>query len=288
MRLLTRRTVGFIVGVVLVVICARYLFVERADLTLPEKVLRDGLSPVQQRLTLSVFAVREALDGLTSIGRWQAEKEELYRQIALLQQENNQLKEYRLEAERLQQFLDYKLANPQYRLTLARVIARSPSNWFSTITVNRGSQDGIEKYMPVVTPQGLVGRVINVSSHTSEVLLITDPEGPAGAVVLVQDTRIPGIVEGMGDGMGEGMGHRTGMLRMKLIPYDAVVHEGDEVITSGLGSMFPPGIRIGTIQRVTRETEPSAFQQYLLVAPAVDFYRLEEVMIITQVTGGAG
>ena len=101
-------------------------------------------------------------------------------------------------------------------------------------------------------------------------------------MVLVQDTRIPGVVEGMGDLSGKG----TGMLRMRLIPYNATVKEGDEVVTSGLGTVFPAGIRIGRVQNITKEAEPSTLQQYSLITPEVDFYRLEEVMIITQVSGG--
>lgn len=277
-RMFTRKVIGFILIFILLIVSARYLLVERMEITLLERAIRDGLSPVQGGLTLVVNAVREAVASVAGIGRSQAEMEALNQQLADLQLENNQLREYKLEAERLRQMLGFKESNPQYDLLVARVIARNPSNWFSTITVNQGSEEGVEKYMPVINPQGLVGKVISVSDHTSDILLITDPDGPAGAVVLVQDSRIPGIVEGMGDG--------TGMLRMKLIPYDAVVHEGDQIVTSGLGAVFPEGIRIGKIQRVTREAEPTSLQQYSLVAPDVDFYRLEEVMIITRVSQG--
>lgn len=278
-RIFTRKVISLLIVVILVIFFARYLLVERVEVSLVERVFRDGLVPLQGGLTTVVRVTREVVGGLAGIGHAQEEKEALYQRIADLEGENNQLREYKLEAERLRQALEFKEANPQYELLIGRVIAHNPSNWYKTITVDLGSEDGVIKYMPVINPQGLVGKIISVNQHSSDILLITDPEGPAGAVVLVQDTRVPGVVEGMGD-------DGNGMLRMRLIPYDAVIKEGDEVVTSGLGSVFPAGIRIGKIQRVSREAESNSLQQYSLVAPEVDFNRLEEVMIITRFSGG--
>ncbi|NPV90187.1 MAG: rod shape-determining protein MreC [Firmicutes bacterium] len=281
-RIFNRKVLIIVLVVILAGVSIRFLLVEKVEMGPIGGVVRGGLAPVESGLSSVVHSVRGVFGSLAGIGRAQAEKEALNQQIADLQMENNQLRENKQEVERLRRALGFKEANPQYSLLVAQVIARNPTNWFHTITVNRGSDDGVRKFMPVINSQGLVGKVIQVDSHSSEILLITDPEGPAGAVVLVQDTRVPGVVEGMGDISGKG----TGMLRMRLIPYNVTVEEGDEVVTSGLGTVFPAGIRIGRVQNINREAEPSTLQQYSLITPEVDFYRLEEVMIITQVSGG--
>jgi rod shape-determining protein MreC len=245
---------------------------ERGNLTLVEKVVRDSLTPVQDRFTFLLKGASGIIEHFAIVDSLLLESEDLNKQVGLLQWENNELREYKQEALRLRNLLGFKEANPQYELIEATVIARGPSNWYNTLILNRGTNAGVAKNMVVITPEGLIGRVVTVSKNTAEVLLITDREGPVGAIVFLQETRIPGVVEGMGDG--------SDTLIMKHIPYDAPVEEGQYVVTSGLGEIFPKGIRIGTIRTVDREAEPSGLQKYAIIYPDVDFNRLEEVFII--------
>ena len=101
-------------------------------------VLQDGIAPIESGLSSVVQSIRGVFGSLAGIGRSQAEKEALNQQIADLQMENNQLRENKQEVERLRAALGFKEANPQYGLLVAQVIARNPTNWFNTITVNRG------------------------------------------------------------------------------------------------------------------------------------------------------
>jgi len=269
---------GVLVAVAAVVALVRYTAGDNIALSWWSGLLQEGLYPVQKGISIVLQETRHGLAKAAGLGGMQEEIDSLRDQMAALEMENAQLRENCRELERLRLLLGFKTSNPQYELLAAKVIARNFSNWFSTLTVDAGSEDGVAKNMVVITPQGVVGRISAVGPHSSEVLLITDPQGPAGAVVLVQDTRIPGVVEGLGNG--------TGMLRMRHIPYDADVQEGQAVVTSGLGAVFPPGLPIGRVQRVEREGELSALQQHALIAPAVDFNRLEEVLIITRTVGG--
>ena len=182
--------------------------------------------------------------------------------------ENMQLRESQVEVERLRSLLDYKDAqNRQFSLEAARIIARAPNNWYKTMTVDKGADYGLAVNMPVITPEGLAGKIVNVSSNTAQVLLITDREMAVGAIL--QPTRENrGIVEGIGDGQ----------LRMINIPYYSQVQEGDPVVTSGLSQNYPPGIRIGTIRDVQKEANGLVLSAF--VEPAVNFDRLEEVLII--------
>lgn len=123
--------------------------------------------------------------------------------------------------------------------------------------------------MPVINESGLVGRVINVTSHTSEVLLILDREGAVGA--MVQQTRIPGVVEGLGS--------PTDQLQMIHIAQDAPVKVNQVVITSGYGGIFPKGLRIGYVKEIF--PEGNGLMKRAVLQPFVDFDRLEEIMVIT-------
>ncbi len=223
--------------------------------------LQRGLDLVQQGLVnfgtnlLGIQSVEEQL---------QAEQDK----NAQLNLDNMQLREYKAEAERLRILLNYQnTQSGQYSLEAARVIARGANNWYNTLTIDKGANYGLAVNMPVITPEGLAGKIVNVSRSTAQVLLITDREMAVGAI-LQQTRENRGIVEGFGDGQ----------LKMINIPYYSTVQEGEAVVTSGLSQVYPPGIQIGTI--LTIQKEANGLVQSAFVQPAVNFDRLEEVLII--------
>jgi rod shape-determining protein MreC len=131
--------------------------------------------------------------------------------------------------------------------------------------IDRGSQDGVSEGMPVVVAEGVVGRVIKTARRESRVLLITDASSAVAG--LVQRTRARGVCRGQGD----------------LLAFDFAMHweeieEGDLIVTSGMGGVFPKGLSVGTVKRV-KLSEFGLFQS-VEIAPAVDFYRLEEVLVL--------
>lgn len=260
-----------LVVVVVFLVIMKYSSSTRVEITTSERIIRDSFVPLQSGLD----GLRRSLDGV-SLGL--AEKQELKDQANELAQENQrlslenqQLREYKAETKRLQNLLAFKEQNQeQFTLQAARVIARSPNNWFKVITIDKGSQDGIVQGMPVINPDGLVGRVSNTSRYSSQVELITDREMAVGAIL--QNTReTRGIVEGMGD---------SNTLGMINIPYYSQVKKGERVLSSGLSEFYPKGIQIGTIQTVKRE--PNGLVRSATVKPSVKFDKLEEVLIITQ------
>jgi len=233
--------------------------------------LRDVLAPVQN-------VIMKAGQGLGGVFSYPAKiyvsvrhNEELTEQVTILEGELRLMKDVQLENERLQELLEFRTGTADTYVTeVAAVVNRDPGNWFGKITVNKGANHGIKENMPVITPAGLVGRVLTVSRYSSEVLLITDPRSGAGS--MVQDTRVPGLVEGQAAASTN--------LRMAHIPGALEVERDQVVITSGLGSVFPKGVPIGTVTRV--EKEPSGLFKTALIKPFVDFHRLEEVLIITE------
>ncbi|MCG8401460.1 MAG: rod shape-determining protein MreC [Firmicutes bacterium] len=230
--------------------------------------VRDVMAPVQRVLML---VGREIYDFASAPARLIG----LSERNQILEQRNRELesqllqfKEFEEENYRLKNMLEFKTGmDPQLDTEVAAVTGRDHGNWFGSIMINKGANKGIRRDMAVITPAGLVGKVFRVSRHTAEVLLITDPRSGVGS--LVQETRAHGILEGVPGG---------GLLRMVNIPTDQAPAPGDNVITSGLGSVFPKGIPLGTVQEVQKEQ--SGLFKMAVVDPYVDFSRLEEVLVI--------
>lgn len=265
---------------VIVLIVAVLLFlahqtgVERARLSPPEQAVRYVYAPLQVGLDRVKTGIMSLDEYFVSKKRLAEENRKLKGKIRDLSLENQQLKEYREEAQRLETILAFRDYTPDYRLLGARVVARSPNYWNDTIIIDRGSADGVKKDMVVITPEGLVGRILNVQAKTSEVLLITSRESGVGTVV--QETRAPGIVNGGGD---------SGHLIMSNIPYFVNISPGEQVVTSGLGSIFPPGIPVGRVMEVKKEQ--SGLTHTAVLQPNADLQRLQEVLVVLSYRGTA-
>ena len=151
--------------------------------------------------------------------------------------------------------------------TGAEVIAAGASPEFRTVTIDKGSSDGVAADMAVVAPAGVVGRITQPGARAALVQLIVDRNAAAGAVI--ERTRVQGIVGGVGDGS----------LRMDFAPATGDVVAGDVVVTSGIDGLYPVGFILGTVERVSRG---DGLYHEITVRPAVDFSRLEDVLIVLQ------
>jgi rod shape-determining protein MreC len=192
---------------------------------------------------------------------------QLRREAAIRERRISQLEEQALETQRLQGLLAIR-DTYQAEYLAARVVGRDTSNWFKTVLIDRGSTAGVRRNLPVIAPGGLVGRVLEVTPTLSKVQLITDPVSAAGG--LIQRTRVTGVVSG---------GLDTA-LQVRYLPQLADVVVGDEMVTSGLGGVFPKGIPLGRITAVERRS--GALFQEATVQPAADLSRLEEVLVLLQ------
>ena len=175
-----------------------------------------------------------------------------------------QVQEIRLANERLRKLLDFK-ADVNLVTLPAQVISEDASSWFRTVIIDKGSDNGVEEGMPVVVAEGVVGRTIRVAAHQSRVLLITDASSAVAS--LVQKNRTRGICRGKGANL---------TLDFALRLEDIV--EGDLIVTSGTGGVFPKGLTIGYVEHVSL-VEYGLFQP-VNVKPTVDFSRLEEVLVL--------
>ncbi len=232
-----------------------------------------AVSPFVKITAVTIGSVGQVWQDYIDLRHVREENLRLRHEAAVRERRISQLEEQALETQRLQGLLAIREA---YRADFlaARVVGRDTGNWFKTILIDRGSSSGIRKNLPVIAPDGLVGRVLDVTPGMSKVQLITDPVSAAGG--LLQRTRVTGVVFG---NLGAG-------LTVRYLPQLADVVVGDEMITSGLGGVFPKGIPVGRVATVERRS--GALFQEASLQPKVDLSRLEEVLILLQPDTAAG
>jgi rod shape-determining protein MreC len=193
------------------------------------------------------------------------ENHKLRAQVSDLQRELAQAGEFGRENERLKSLLRVTADN-RVQGVGARVIGGDSSGWVRGIVVDQGSSSGVREGMAVIHAQGLVGQVVSVSSSSSRVLLVSDHA--SGVDVLHEPSRARGVVEGAGEQVCE----------LTFLTKDVQVKPGDAVITSGMDTVYPKGVLVGRISRVGQSA--GALFQTIEVEPAVDFSKIEEVLIV--------
>lgn len=206
---------------------------------------------------------------LADLRHAQAENETLRQRVAEAENELREARQARDENERLKGLLDFT-KDLRYDSIPARVVARDPSVWFNSLIINRGSTSGVDLDMPVITPEGIVGRVVGVGPVSAQVMLITDERAAAGAVVgqLGQSNAL-GSVRGFG---------KNGLLEMRYVSGLETVNAGDYVVTTGQDRIYPPGLNVGTVVEVAAgsATTPHTIR----VRPGARLDSLREVAVL--------
>jgi len=240
-----------------------------------QKVLRiwtqTFASPLQNASSKATGATSGFFHQIWNFRSTAQENEQLRERLTQVETELHTARQAAAENERLKALLNLN-EQTNIRNIPARVIARDPSVWFNTITINRGSSSGVEVNMPVVTPGGIVGRVITVSPWASQVMLITDEKAGAGAVVgqLGQSGAL-GSIRGRAD-LG------VGLIEMRYVSGLEKVEVGDFVMTTGQDGIYPPGLNVGRVVDVKHGTATQAHQ--ILIQPGAQLDHLEEVAVL--------
>lgn len=221
-------------------------------------------SEIQRGMMHAVDSVRGLWTGYVALRDVQAENEALLRELQTLQV---RLQEERAQAQRAENFRQLLELRERAGVdTVAAEIIAGPADIeFRDMTIDKGSADGVAKDMAVISPAGVVGRVVLTSPRAARVQMLIDRSAAAGA--MIERTRAQGLVVGQGTN-----------LRMNYVPGTADVKPGDLVVTSGIDKIYPKGFVIGTVESVTGG--PGTFHD-IIVQPSVDFSRLEEVLVVT-------
>lgn len=229
------------------------------------------LSPFQQAVSWVGGQLAYVTGNVWDIATVHEQNKMLRNEVEQLRVQNLQASEAMAENERLRTLLGYRQMATQFDMVAARVIGRESATWSRMIVINRGRQDGVDVDMAVVTQSGLVGHVVEAGWNSSKVQLILDPRSSVGTLVQRAESRVAGIVQGDLD--------NPTMPQMVNIPKNADVVEGDVIVTSGFGGLYPKGLVVGLISSL--QNDEGGLLKIGIMEPAVDFQKLEDVMVIT-------
>jgi rod shape-determining protein MreC len=267
LNLLRRHSVLFSTGSLLVVSLALLITNTRGPRRIDPLgvVFLELVTPISEGLSRVSSALSRTWQTYVDLVGVRQEREWLRHRVRELESQADRAATIESQNSRLQALLDLREAMPGQSVA-ARITGIDASGLFRTAILNKGERDGVNKGMAVVAPAGVVGKIVATSPNAARVLLLEDPS--SGVDALVQRSRARGIVEGS----------LNGGCQLKYVKHREDLRIGDLITTSGLDGIFPKGVVIGTIVRLSRE-EGGLFQTADL-EPAVDFNKLEEVMVV--------
>lgn len=222
------------------------------------------LSPFQNLFTQSVQSVLDGVNHYFYLVNVSKKNERLQLEIERLVNEKNDLIERISKQKRITGLMVYQESHKKESL-VATVIGRAATQWSKVVFINKGTEHGVRTHSAVVTNSGVIGQVIQAGPITSKVLLTIDSRSAVDSIF--QDSRVSGVVVGTGEKQ----------CRIKFVPNTAEIKVGDQVLSSGLGGIFPKGLVIGTVSKVNRKKR-GLFQEITLV-PGSDLSNLEEVLV---------
>lgn len=274
---LNKRLIVLLISIIILVALIGFSLNDRSKLSWPEQFVKDTVGWFQSIFHQPAQYAAGFFENITEIKNTFEENKllkarldeyvELHAKVLELEKENNRLRET----------LDKKESLRNYELMQATVIARNPEYWHELVFLNKGEQQGVKKNMAVITSEGMIGKVKQVSQFTSTVQLLSAVD---------RTNRISVIVKGNEDvfGLIEGYDEEKKALLFKRIPFDVEINlkEKQTVISSGLGGVFPRGLVIGEIIEVVPDEH--GLTQMAYVKPSANFYDIDHVMIVERVS----
>lgn len=231
--------------------------------------LREGIAPLQELVSRTTQNITKTTRSIKSLGELLEENKTFEAELVNLRSRVRILGNLELENHRLRQQLDFSIRSEVDQVG-AEVIGRDISGWWQTLRINKGQFHGLSVDRAVITPEGVVGRTVDVSLRTTDVLLLTDPNCHVSAVI--------SRVNGFGILTGQGVSWNGNIrLKMKFINRNLPIQVGDEVETSGLGGVFPKGLRIGQVESIN--PPDVGLHQEVEVRPSADFGAVEYVFV---------
>ena len=241
-----------------------------------KNLVRETIAPLQESTTRMLRGLRQGVSSVRGLGGLMEENKRLERELVRLQAQLRENRVLQRENEDLRRQQGFR-ARASDDLVAGEGIARSRDGWRNTLRINKGALDGLRPEQAVVSMEGLVGKTVSVSDRTADVLLLSDPTCRVSAQIL--RTGSFGLVEGRGPSWDGQV-----VCRMQFINKDVPIVPGDEVITSGLGGVFPKGLFIGYVDRVY--SDRSGLYQYADLISQADLGALQYLYVVSH--GGPG
>lgn len=272
-----KRLIVLLVSIIILVALIGFSLNDRSKLSWPEQFLKDTIGWFQSVFHQPAEYAAGFFENISELKNTFEENKLLKARLDEYVELNARVMELEKENERLRGILDKKESLRDYKLIQANVIARNPDQWHELIFINKGEQHGVKKNMAVITSEGMVGKIKQVSQFTSTVQLLSAVD---------RTNRISAVVKGNKDifGLIEGYDEKKGALLFKRIPFDVDINleEKQTVITSGLGGVFPSGLVIGEITEIVPDEH--GLTQMAYVKPSAKFFDIDHIMIVERVS----
>ena len=259
---------GIIIIVIILIILVILTNMQDTQLSYVENLANKVVMPIQNGLTYVKNKFNGNTEFFANVNKLKEENQNLQSKNTELEEKLRELESIKAENERLKQDLNLTEKYSEYSALPADVINRDISNYSKNIVINVGTDNGVEEGMTILAAEGLVGHVISVTNSTAKVQTIIDSASSTSALISTSRDSI----------VCKGILNDNKQLKAMYIPMDATVSQGDTIETSGLGGIYPKGIYIGTVSKVENTTDLT--NRYALVSVAVDFNKLETVLVI--------
>ena len=262
--------IGIIITVIVLIVVVVVSNISTGNLAFVQGVAGTIFVPIQNGIVFLKNKITGNEQENSNIASLQEENKNLKEENSKLQEQLRELEILKSENNTLKEYVNLKDKYSDFTTVPAYIIERSISNYEKIVVINVGTEDGVNINMPVISESGLVGYVISATNKTSKVQTIIDTASSVSANISnVQDSVIL-----------RGTLNNTETVRATYIPADSTILQGDQVVTSGLGGIYPKGILIGTVKSVVNTKNEA--DRYAEIEVATDFSRLETVLVITQ------
>lgn len=266
-----KRLIILLISIIVLVAMIGFTMKERSTLSKPEQFFKDSVAFVQSIFYKPAKAVAGFFENISDLKNMYDENKVLKARLDEYAKLKVDYEDIKKENDELKELVGKRDSLREYSIISASVIARSPDRWNNRITIDKGSEDGVEINMAVMTPAGLIGKVKNAQPFSSTVQLISDVERTNRISAFVQDKHdIFGVIDGYDP--------EKKALLFNNIRIDIEVKKGAKVVTSGLGGVFPSNLMIGEIIEV--KNDKYGLTQSALVKPSADLYDINNVMIV--------
>ena len=262
--------IGIIITIIILIVVVIISNISTGNLSFMESTVGTLFMPIQNGIVYLKNKITGNEQELSDIESLKEENQKLKDENSKLQEQVRELEILKSENNTLKEYVNLKDKYSDYTTVPAYVIQRSISNYDKIIVINAGSDDGIDINMPVISESGLVCHVVSVTNNTAKIQTIIDTASNVSANISnVQDSVIL-----------KGTLNNTETLKATYIPADSTILQGDEVVTSGLGGIYPKGILIGNIKNVVNTKNET--DRYAEIEVSTDFSKLETVLVITK------
>lgn len=262
--------VGIIITIIILILLVFISNMNVENLSYIENVVSSVVMPIQNGLTYLKNKITGNDTFFADISKLQQENEELKQKNTQLETSLRELEIIKSENSTLKEYLNLSEQYGNYTTKAAYIINKDISNYNNVFVINVGKNDGIQNNMTVISEKGLVGHVISVTDNTAKVQTIIDTSSTVSATLSTSRDNL----------ICRGTLEEKGMLKASYIPTDANLIQGDVVETSGMGGIYPKGIKIGTIKTI--QNTKNIVDRTAIITPAVDFDKVETVLVITK------